>query len=120
MPREGFVRVGALAVGASAMVLAASGLANASVAPVKVAADAACQALEFTRIESGHDHMYVDPTVDQSSCLYVIWDNNAGRAAYSSMSPAGNQGDVYDGPGQNLQVEVLDEANGLTGWGPAN
>ena len=124
MSRKGLVRGGALALGASALVLAAPGLANASVPPTVVKADAACQALEFTEIISGHDHMFVDPTVDNSSCVYGIYNVNTGDWPYLSSSPAGNQpapDGVYDGPGQRLEVRVLDQATGI--WsvpGPAN
>ncbi|GAA1936300.1 hypothetical protein [Kitasatospora viridis] len=117
MSRKTLLRVGGLAAAASAIVLSASGLASASVSPTYVTADSSCQALEFTRVESGHDHMYVDPTIDNSSCLYGIWNNNSGSWAYLSSSPAGNQGDVYDGPGMSLSVYVIDQANGV--WSPA-
>lgn len=123
MSRKGFIRVGALVLAASATVLAVPGLANASVAPTTVSADASCQALELTKIISGHDHMFVDPTVDNSSCLYGIWNDNTGGWAYLSSSPAGDQpapDGVYDGPGQSLQVVVIDQANGDNAWGPSN
>ncbi|MFJ8476356.1 hypothetical protein [Kitasatospora sp. NPDC094011] len=120
---KGSIRVGTLALAASAMVLAAPGLASASVSPTSVIADSSCQALELTKIISGHDHMFVDPTVDNSSCLYVIQDANTGNWLYSSSSPAGDQpapDGVYDGPGQSLQVEVIDQANGASAVGPVN
>jgi hypothetical protein len=123
MSRKGFIRVGALALVASTTVLALPGLASASVSPTPVVADSACQALELTKTISGHDHMFVDPTVDNSSCLYGIWNDNSGSWSYLSSSPAGDQpapDGVYDGPGQSLQVVVIDQANGDSGWGRSN
>jgi hypothetical protein len=112
MSRKGFIRVGATAFIASAAVFAMPGLANASVSNDYVTASPNCQALEFTRLENGHDHMYVDPTIDNSDCLYGIWNMNTNSWVYPfpTTSPAGNQGDVYDGPGMRLQVIVIDRA----------
>ncbi|GAB2712391.1 hypothetical protein [Kitasatospora kifunensis] len=123
MSRKGLSRVGVLAVAASAMVLSTSGLASASVAPTPVVADSACQALELTKIIDGHDHMFVDPTVDNSSCYYMIVDMNTGLDPFTTWSPAGDQpapNGVYDGPGQRLSVEVIDEATTQYNFGPIN
>ncbi|WEO92769.1 hypothetical protein A6P39_000760 [Streptomyces sp. FXJ1.172] len=117
MTRKGLIRVGALALVTSAAVFAAPGSASASVSNDYVTADSNCQALEFTRVEGGHDHMYVDPTIDTNGgCEFGIWDANAGRWAYGpTFSPAGNQGDVYDGPGMRLYIVVADMYNGGVG-----
>ncbi|GAA1936295.1 hypothetical protein [Kitasatospora viridis] len=122
MSRKTLLRVGGLAAAASAIMLSTSGLASASVAPTYVTADSSCQALEFTRVEGGHDHMYVDPTIDNSDCWYGIWDDNTDWWApgFPSNSPAGNQGDVWDGPGQTLHVIVQDAANDTQADGPKN
>ncbi|SEN88287.1 hypothetical protein [Actinacidiphila rubida] len=123
MSRKGLYRVGGLAAAASAMVICTSGVASASVAPTAVVADSACQALELTKIIDGHDHMFVDPTVDNSSCYYLIVNMNTGYSAFDTWSPAGDQPQpdgVYDGPGVTLSVEVIDEANGAYYFGPDN
>ncbi|SEO30405.1 hypothetical protein [Actinacidiphila rubida] len=122
MPRKGLFRIGALAVAAAATVVAASGTASASVAPTPVIADAACQALELTKTIDGHDHMFVDPTVDKSDCYYLIVDANNGDTVYNTMSPAGDQPQpdgVYDGPGVRLWVEV-DDPGVAHAIGPVN
>jgi hypothetical protein len=124
MSRKGFIRVGALALVASTAVLTLPGLANASVAPTPVIADGVCQALELTKVISGHDHMFVDPTVDNGSCIFGIWNDKTYSWAYSSMSSAGDQPSspdgVYDGPGQTLQVKVVDMEVGASNVGPEN
>ncbi|QMU69612.1 hypothetical protein [Streptacidiphilus sp. P02-A3a] len=135
MPRKGFIRVGVLALGACAMVLAAPGLANASVSPTPVVADSACQALELTKIVDGHDHMFVDPTVDTGNCYYMIIDMNTGDTVFLTVSSAGDQPQagvnyggvvynspgVYDGPGVSLAVEVTDSGvPGADRFGPKN
>lgn len=111
MSRKVLLRAGLPAVAASAMLFSMSGVANASVAPTAVVADSACQALELTKIIDGHDHMFVDPTVDNSDCYFMIIDGNNGDTVYLTMSPAGDQPQpdgVYDGPGVRLYVEVAD------------
>jgi hypothetical protein len=114
MSRKGLVgllRIGTLAVAVSATVLASSGIANASVAPTPVIADANCQALELTKIIGGHDHMFVDPTVDRGNCEYMIVDANNGDTLFLTTSPEGDQprpDGVYDGPGVRLWAEVID------------
>ncbi|WP_152648872.1 hypothetical protein [Streptacidiphilus anmyonensis] len=124
MPRKGLMRVGSLALGACVTVLAVPGLANASVPPTPVNADSACQALELTKIIDGHDHMFVDPTVDKGDCLFTIADVSTGNWIYISQSPNGDQpapDGIYDGPGVTLQVEVVDQAHpDVWALGPKN
>lgn len=122
--RKYLLRAAGVTLITCATLLTASGLANASVnPPVPVVADSACAALELTKIIDGHDHMFVDPTVDNSLCLYQIVDDHTGQAVFSTFSPAGDQpapNGVFDGPGQLLQVVVTDLANGAQAAGPTN
>jgi hypothetical protein len=67
--------------------------------------------------------MFVDPTVDYGACLFGIWDDKAKSWAWDSTSPAGDQPSpdgVYDGPGQTLQVKVIDLTIGVMASGPEN
>lgn len=123
MSRKGFLRIGVLSGAVAATVIATSGIASASVSPTSVVADSACQALEFTKLIGGHDHMFVDPTVATGLCVWEIVDADNGDVKYVSTSPAGNQpapDGVYDGPGENLWVLVTDQITGRTAHGPAN
>ena len=121
--RKHLLRAAGVTLITCATLLTASGLANASVNPTPVVADSACAALELTKIIGGHDHMFVDPTADNSWCLYQIVDDHTGQALFSTFSPAGDQpapNGVPDGPGQLLQVVVTDFANGAQAAGPTN
>jgi hypothetical protein len=121
--RKHLLRAAGVTLITCATLLTASGLANASVSPTRVEADPACAALELTKIIGGHDHMFVDPTADNSFCVYQIWNDNTGQPAFTTTSPQGDQpapNGVFDGPGQLLQVVVTDEANGLQAEGPTN
>jgi hypothetical protein len=122
--RKHLLRAAGVTLLTCSTLLTASGLANASVnPPVLVRADSACAALELTKIIGGHDHMFVDPTADNSWCLYRIWNDNTGKSAFDTTSPAGDQpapNGVFDGPGQLLQVVVIDLANGAQAEGPTN
>lgn len=123
MFRKHFLRAAAVTVAVGSTLLTATGFASASVAGAPVVADSGCAATEFTRIIDGHDHMFVNPTAYNGWCVYEIWDDNAGRPAYRSTSPAGNQpapNGVYDGPGVLLQVVVIDTWNGAQAEGPTN
>lgn len=122
--RMGFFRAGVLAAGAAATVFSTTGVANANVPPTLLVSDQACQALELTKVINGHDHMFIDPTVDNSSCYFMIVDANNGYTVYLSMSPEGNQPQpdgVYDGPGVRLWAEVSDGTGaGVDAIGPVN
>ncbi|WP_225847592.1 hypothetical protein [Streptomyces sp. HPF1205] len=123
--RKGFLRLAVPAVAATAVVLSTSGIASASVAPTPVVADSACQALELTKIINGHDHMFLDPTVDNSpDCVYEIVDGNSLAEVFLTRSAAGNQPQpdgIYDGPGVSLRVRVLDEGvASADAYGPPN
>lgn len=120
-------RVGAVA----AMVCLAAGIttlpADASVAPTSFAFDSACQATEFTELHTGpdgrqHDFMYIDPTVNASTCEFAIVDMSNWSYRYGPTRSGRESGGVYDGPGNSLAACVEDDAKFTSGWtcGPTN
>ena len=121
-------RVGVLA----GMVCLAAGTAvlpaDASVAPTQFAFDNACKAVEFTRLQNGgpdgrqHDFMYIDPSVNASSCEFAIVNMSNWSYVYGPTHSGSESPGQYDGPGQSLAACVEDDAQFTSGWacGPTN
>jgi hypothetical protein len=66
--------------------------------------------------------MAEDPIADDGSCLYGIWNWNAGGWAvpnFPTSSPSQSQW-VYDGPGQSLSVCLWSNNAGYWMCGPSN
>ncbi|MFE2413437.1 hypothetical protein ACFXDE_34390 [Kitasatospora sp. NPDC059408] len=68
-----------------------------------------CVALEKVELQSGHDHMAIDPIAAPSGCTFGIMDLNTGQWAYGPTTYPGQSPWLYDGPGMSLQACT---------WGP--
>lgn len=124
MSQKHLLRAAGVTLIACSTLLTVSGPANASVSGALVVADGTCQAIELTKIIDGHDHMFVDPTVDNSPyCDFTIQNYDTGQAMFDTNSPSGDQpapNGVYDGPGVRLWVLVTDRWDDAQGQGPVN
>ena len=111
-----------LAVGTAALP------ANASVAPTPFAYDSACKAVEFTQLQYGgpdgrlHDFMYINPTVNASSCEFAIVNMSNWSYVYGPTHDGRESPGKYDGPGMSLAACVEDDAQFTGAWacGPTN
>jgi hypothetical protein len=124
MSHKHLLRAAGVTLLACSTLLTVSGPASASVPGTLVVADSTCQAIELTKIIDGHDHMFVDPTVDNSQwCNFEIQNHDTGQDMFDTATPNGDQpapNGVYDGPGVHLWVLVTDDWDDSQGQGPVN
>ncbi|WP_370937462.1 hypothetical protein [Amycolatopsis sp. cg13] len=82
-----------------------------------------CAAIEEVILGSDyHDYMGIQPTQNNGSCLFGVFNLKTWSWMGGGPSSSSNfQGWFYDGPGQSLQACLIDTASNNT-WacGPAN
>jgi hypothetical protein len=120
----GIKRTAALGAAAFVMALGAAAISSATASatafPVPVSNTSGCVTLEKVELMSGHDHMAEDPTVDDGSCWYGIWNLNTGGWAFGPTTSPSQSPWIYDGPGQSLSACVLSNNNPVWICGPSN